>query len=131
MASILACGATTCFSFLAPLLHAHAQVPASLTALPHLAPLRIPTPGNAAAYIGDYAGPGGVARMETFRKVVGVPNVSYSAGQFDWSVFRVGDGWLVSQTPPIVVAPEGTLIATLSPRPCPSPPGPLPPFLAC
>jgi adenine/guanine/hypoxanthine permease len=55
----------------------------------------IPTPGNMAAYIGDYTSvPGAKLRMQYFKKVVAVPDTSYSAGQFDWSAFNNGNLWV-------------------------------------
>lgn len=55
----------------------------------------IPTSTNQAAYIGKYSPvPGAQRRMDTFKKVVAVPDASYSAGQFDWSGFSNGNLWL-------------------------------------
>ena len=54
----------------------------------------IPTPSNAAAYIGDYSTvPGAKARTDYFKKVATVPNTAYTAGQFDWSGFDNGNLW--------------------------------------
>ncbi|KAG7667637.1 hypothetical protein Ndes2526A_g01967 [Nannochloris sp. 'desiccata'] len=59
----------------------------------------IPTSGNMAAYIGDYTSvPGAKLRMEYFKKVVAVPDTSYSAGQFDWSAFSNGNLWIALLT---------------------------------
>ena len=53
------------------------------------------TPSNMAAYIGNYTSvPGAKARYEVFKKVVAVPDTSYTAGQFDWSGFSNGRLWL-------------------------------------
>ncbi|KAL6774528.1 XUV2 [Auxenochlorella protothecoides x Auxenochlorella symbiontica] len=54
----------------------------------------IPSSGNHAAYLGSSAGPGGQERLDYFRKVVAVPDTSYTAAQLDFSGFKTGQLWL-------------------------------------